>query len=109
MANSFKSNVAIDVETTGNVVYTCPAATETTLIGMTLSNKSNTTTVTANVFLTRSTVDYSIISNATLPVGSALVPVGGDQKIVLQPADEIKVVVSTNNAVDVITSLLEIS
>ena len=43
MANSFKSNVPIDVETTGNVVYTCPAATETTLIGMTLSNKSNTT------------------------------------------------------------------
>jgi hypothetical protein len=109
MANSFKSNVAINVQTTGNVVYTCPAATETTLIGMTLSNKSNTTTVTANVFLTRSTVDYSIISNATLPVGSSLVPVGGDQKIVLQPADQIKVVVSTNNAVDVITSLLEIS
>jgi len=109
MANSFKSNVAINVETTGNVVYTCPVATETTLIGMTLSNKSNTTQVTANVFLRRSAVDYSIISNATLPVGSALVPVGGDQKIVLQAADEIKVTVSTNNVVDVITSLLEIT
>ena len=41
--------------------------------------------------------------------GSSLVPVGGDQKIVLQAADEVKVTVSTNNAVDVIASLLEIS
>ena len=58
MPNTFKSNVALNIETTGNTIYTCPSATQTTLIGMTLSNKS-TGTVTANVYLRRSSVDYS--------------------------------------------------
>jgi hypothetical protein len=78
MANNFKSNLAANIVTTGNSVYTCPSATQTTLIGMTLSNKSSGT-VTANVFITRSAVDYSIISNAPILSGSTLVPIGGDQ------------------------------
>ena len=82
MANNFKSNLAANIVTTGNSVYTCPSATQTTLIGMTLSNKSSGT-VTANVFITRSAVDYSIISNAPILSGSTLVPIGGDQKVVL--------------------------
>ena len=108
MANTFKSNVALNVETTGNTVYTCPGATQTTLIGMTLSNKS-AGTVTANVFLRRSSVDCSLISNAPILTGSTLVPIGGDQKVVLQAADTLKVTVSANNAVDTIVSLLEIA
>lgn len=108
MANTFKSNVAINVETTGNTVYTCPGATQTTLIGLTLSNKSNGT-VTANVYLRRSSVDYSIISNAPIMTGSTLVPIGGDQKVVLQAADTLKVTVSANSSVDVVASLLEIA
>jgi hypothetical protein len=65
MANTFKSNCSANIVTSGNTIYTCPSATQTTLIGMTLSNKSSGT-VTANVFLTRSAVDYSIISNAPI-------------------------------------------
>ena len=108
MTNTFKSNVALNIETTGNTIYTCPSATQTTLIGMTLSNKS-TGTVTANVYLRRSSVDYSLISNAPILTGSTLVPIGGDQKVVLQAADTLKVTVSANNAVDTIVSLLEIA
>ena len=108
MANTFKSNVAANVVTTGNTIYTCPTATQTTLIGMTLSNKS-AGTITANVFLTRSGVDYSLISNAPILTGSTLVPVGGDQKVVLQAADVLKVTTSANGSVDVISSLLEIA
>lgn len=108
MANTFRSNVALNVETTGNTVYTCPSATQTTLIGLTISNKSNGS-ITANAFLRRSSVDYSIISNAIIVSGSTLVPIGGDQKVVLQAADELKITTSANNAVDAIASLLEIS
>lgn len=108
MANTFKSNVALNVETTGNTVYTCPAATQTTLIGLTISNKSNGS-ITANAYLRRSSVDYSIISNAIIVSGSTLVPIGGDQKVVLQAADELKITTSANNAVDAIASLLEIA
>lgn len=108
MANTFRSNVALNVETTGNTVYTCPAATQTTLIGLTISNKSNGS-ITANAYLRRSSVDYSIISNAIIVSGSTLVPIGGDQKVVLQAADELKITTSANNAVDAIASLLEIA
>jgi hypothetical protein len=108
MANAFKSNVSANIVTTGNTVYTCPAATQTTLIGLTLSNKS-AGTVSTNVLLRRSSVDYSIISNAPILTGSTLVPIGGEQKVVLQPADEIKVTSTANGAIDVIVSLLEIS
>jgi hypothetical protein len=108
MANSFRSNVAANIVTTGNTVYTCPAGTQTTLIGLTISNKSNGT-ITANAFVRRSAVDYSIISNAPILTGSTLVPIGGEQKVVLEPADEIKITVSQNDSADVIVSLLEIS
>ena len=108
MANTFKSNVSADIVTSGNTVYTCPSATQTTLIGLTISNKA-TGTVTANVFLRRSSTDYSIISNAPILTGSTLVPIGGEQKVVLEAADELKVTVSANSSVDVIASLLEIA
>ena len=108
MANAFKSNVSADIVTSGNTVYICPSATQTTLIGLTLSNKS-AGTVTANVFLRRSSVNYSLISNAPILTGSTLVPIGGEQKVVMQVADELRVTTSANGAVDVIASLLEIS
>jgi hypothetical protein len=108
MANTFKSNVAANITTSGNTVYTCPSATQTTLIGLTLSNKS-TGSITANVYLTRSAVDYSLISNVPILTGSTLVPIGGEQKVVLQAADAIKVVSSANGSLDVIASLLEIA
>ena len=108
MASNFKSNVAANIVSSGNTVYTCPSATQTTLIGLSISNKS-AGSITANVFLTRSAIDYSIISNVPVLSGSTLIPVGGDQKIVLQAADSIKVTTSANASVDVIASLLEIS
>lgn len=108
MANAFRSNVAANIVTTGNTVYTCPAATQTTLIGLTISNKS-AGTISANVSLRRSAVDYSLISNAPIMAGSTLVPIGGEQKVVLQSSDELVVVSSANGSVDVIVSLLEIS
>lgn len=111
MANSFKANVAINVETSdtgGNTIYTCPAATQTTIIGMSVSNKS-ASAITANVIMTRSAVDYFLVANAPISVGSTLIPIGGDQKLVMEPNDILKVSVSANGSSDVILSLLEIT
>jgi hypothetical protein len=108
MPSTFKSNVAADIVTSGNTVYTCPSATQTTLIGLTLSNKS-AGSVTANVFLRRSSIDYSIISNAPILSGSTLVPIGGEQKVVLQAADVLKITTSANGSIDAVASLLEIT
>lgn len=108
MANTFKSNVAANIVTSGNTVYSCPVAAQATLIGLTLSNKS-AGTLTANVYVTRLSVDYSLISNAPILTGSTLVPIGGDQKVVLQASDGLKITTSANGSLDVIASLLEVT
>ena len=108
MANTFKSTANVNIEVTSNTGYTCPSATQTTLIGMTLSNKS-AGTVTANVFLRRSGTDFSIISNAPILTGSSLVPIGGDQKVVLEATDYLRVQTSAADSADVILSVLEIT
>ncbi len=48
-----------------------------------------------------------IIKGAPIPVGSSLVPIGGDQKLVLEAADVLKV--TSDVTVDVAVSVLEIS
>ena len=53
--------------------------------------------------------DYYIVKTATVPVGGALVPIGGDQKLVMEAADVLKVVSSAASSADVIASLLEIA
>ena len=108
MPNTFKSTANANIETTGNTIYTCPSATQTTLIGMTIANKI-TGTVTANIHLRRSCVDYVVLANVPILSGSTLVPIGGEQKLVLQAADQLRANCSTNTSVDIVASLLEIS
>jgi hypothetical protein len=44
-----------------------------------------------------------------VPVGGSLVIVGGDQKVVLEAADALKVVTSAASSADVVISYLEIT
>lgn len=108
MANTFKNQFNKSVGTSAATVYTCPSATQTTVIGMTLANTS-AASITVDVYITSSTVDYYLVKGAIVPVGGSLVPIGGDQKVVLEPADVIKVVSSAASSADVIMSILEIS
>ena len=50
-----------------------------------------------------------ILKDAIVPVGSALVAVGGDQKIVMNASDVLKVTASQASAADVTLSILEIT
>jgi hypothetical protein len=72
---------------------------------------SNTTgsAITADVYITSGGVDYYVVKNASIPVGASLVAVGGDQKVVVEAADVVKVVSSAATSADVILSVLEIS
>jgi len=108
MANTFKSNLRANLVTTGNTVYTCPSGTQSTLIGLSLANKSSGT-VTANAYITRSSVDYALITLGPILSGSTLVVVGAEQKVVLEANDILKVVASANGSVDCVASLLEIT
>lgn len=78
---------------------------------------ANTTTsqITVDVKIESDTVDTEtnanvfVIKDAPVPVGGTLVPVGGDQKIVLQATDVLKVQSDTANSADTVLSILEIT
>jgi hypothetical protein len=105
MANTFKSYLASSV-TTQTSVLTAAANTQTTLIGLSLANTS-TGAASVSVVLTRSASDYYVIKSAVVPTADALVLYGGDQKLVMQAGDILKV--TSSAAVDVIVSVLEVN
>jgi hypothetical protein len=53
--------------------------------------------------------DVYLIKAAPVPVGSSLVVVGGEQKVVLEASDTITVTSNTASSADVAMSILEIS
>lgn len=101
MANTFKGyeNTSVTTEAT---VFTGAAGTQTTIIGLSIAN---TATVPAYVSVKRNTA--YLVKEAPVPVGGSLVVVGGDQKVVVETGDTIKV--SSTQTVDVIISTLEIN
>lgn len=108
MANTFTSYANKSVGTSAATVVTIGASTQTTVIGMSCAN-TTTSPVTVDAYFTRSAVDYYLVKGATVPVGGALVIVGGDQKVVLVTSDALKVVSSAASSIDVVTSVLNIT
>jgi hypothetical protein len=99
MANKFNRYVATDV-TTNRAVITCPADKAITVIGLVISNTSG--------LITNVSVELAggyVVKNAIVINGSAIVPVGNEQKIVMVAGDTLSV--SADNSVDVIASVLE--
>jgi hypothetical protein len=52
---------------------------------------------------------HYIVKNAPITTGGALVPIGGDQKLVLQTNDNVKVQSDSVNSVDAFMSIMEIT
>jgi hypothetical protein len=105
MANNFRSYGLSNISA-NTVLYSVPAATQTTAIGLVVANKTQGT-ITANVQINRTGNNYFIIQSAPVVTGSSLVVIGGDQKVVLQANDSISISASAN--VDSWISILEIS
>jgi hypothetical protein len=114
MANAFKSETDTGVGTSPATIYTCPASTQTTLIGLTVAN-IHTSQIEVDVQLDASTRTSGaedsvyIIKAAPVPVGSSIVIIGGEQKVVVEPGDTVKVTSNTAASADVALSLLEIT
>lgn len=110
MANNFKRFASRNIGTAATAVgaYTVDAGKQVTLIGLSIANVANNA-VTVSATLYDGTNSTHLIKNAPLPVGSTLVVSGGDQKIVLEPNDQIRVSSSASSSVDAIICLLEIS
>ena len=114
MANAFLSETDTGIGTSPATVLTCGASTETTIIGLSISNIIRSQ-ITVDVQLDASTRTSGaedsvyLVKGAPIPVGGSLIVVGGDQKVVLEPGDTIKVTSSTASSADVVISHLDIT
>lgn len=108
MANLFKNYLTTGVGTSATTVLTGATGAQTTVIGMTIAN-TNGSSITVSVTVNDGSSTAYLVKNATVPVGGALVPIGGDQKLVLESTNIIQVQSNTASSADVILSVLEIS
>jgi hypothetical protein len=108
MANTFKNSFQQNIGTSPITVYTAGGGVQATVIGMTVSNVT-ASDVKADILVNSSGTDYFLVKGATIEPGSALVPIGGDQKLVLEASDYLKVQSDTSSSLDVILSVLEIT
>lgn len=110
MANTFLSTGAAITASGFTTIYTAPAATQTTLIGLSFANTTSNT-ITINVKVDKSGGgSYFLAYQAPIPSGSSLVVVGGDQKVVLQTNDLVKAqVVTAASTADAFASFLNIT
>ena len=110
MANTFKNSIKGPAGTGGLSVYSCPAATSATVIGVNVAN-----IVSQNIYVDVTITDNSagvtkyLVKGAVIPNGSSAVLVGGEQKVVLEANDLITVTSNVTDSADVIVSVLEIS
>ena len=110
MANVFKRKVSQNIGTalTGVGSYTVAAATQTTIIGLVVAN-TTVSSITVDVTLYDGATDTYITKNCPITTGGSVVIVGGEQKIVLETGDSIRVKSSAATSVDVVMSILEIT
>lgn len=108
MANTFDNAHSKAVGTSATTIYTSPSATKTVIISLSLSNlKGNGISATVEVVADGSNV--KTLNNAPIPSGSTIVPYGGEQKLVLNAGDILKVTASEASAIDVFASVLKIT
>lgn len=108
MANAFKNYFLKNATTTAANVYAAGAGVQATVIGMTIANVTDAP-ITANVTITSGGTAHFLVKNAIIATGGSLVPIGGDQKVVLEATDYMQVQTSATNSADVIVSVLEIT
>ena len=107
MANVFKLKTKANVGVTTSVVYTVPAATTTTVIGITLANTSGSS-INVGVGVSRVSADsVRLLKDAPIPQGSTLEFMQGN-KIVLEATDIITVVSDTASSLDASITILEL-
>ena len=79
MANTFKLKTKASVGVTTEDVYVVPAATTTTVIGITLSNKTGSG-INVGIGVTRATADdVNLLKTVPIPQGSSLEVMAGNK------------------------------
>ena len=110
MANTFTRKTSQNVGASPGIIgnYTVPSSTTTIVIGLVCTNTTGSA-ITANVFLANATANTYIVANAPISSGASLIPIGGDQKIVMITGDKMYVQSSAATSIDAILSIMEIT
>jgi|TARA_R110000803_G_C11882767_1_gene309954 hypothetical protein len=111
MANTFKVKTFAGGSTNANTAMTVHtgANAQTTIIGLTLANIVTTQILISVQLENADGNNVYLIKNAPLSSGGSFVPIGGDQKVVMETSDVLKVTSNTANSVDSTLSILEIT
>jgi hypothetical protein len=108
MASTFKSAAVANVGIAGATLYTAPALTTTTVIGLSVCNV-HTAGIDIKVTLVKGGTTAHLLKNVPLPYGSTIVAIGGDQKVVLAAGDYIQVFSDVATSLDAVVSVLELT
>lgn len=110
MANIFYRKMSANIGNTAVTVgsYTVGAATKAVVLGLTVSNRTGSS-VNADVYINNGSDNFYLVKTAPIATGGALVPIGGDQKLVLQAGDNVKVVSDSATSLDAVMSIMEIT
>lgn len=108
MATNFKNIVGKQIGTERVAVYTVPAATSTTVIGMNIANLTEgMVSCTIEIGDEASSIGV-MVKDMPIPPNSALKPIGKGEKIVLDANNVLYVTTDKPDSVDVILSIVEI-
>lgn len=105
MPSIFKSSGAANIGTAGTTVYTATGVTST-VIGLVVANVT-ASDITVDVILVKGGTQYHLVKGAAVPVGTGLVAIGGDQKVVLETTNSILVKSSVASGADAVISYME--
>jgi hypothetical protein len=110
MANTFYRKTQANIGATATQVggYTVSSSATTICVGLSISNTTGAA-VNASLHINNGNNNYYIVKNAPIAAGGTLIPVGGDQKVVLQFNDNVYVKSDTATSLDVYMSIMEIT
>jgi hypothetical protein len=110
MANTFYRKTSSNVGTTATTIngYTVGGATTSVVLGLSLTNVTGAQ-ISVSAFIANATALTYLVKNAPVSAGGALVVVGGDQKVIIQTNDNVKVVSDTASSLDAVMSIMEIT
>ena len=100
------TNISYAAKNVGNTASTITTVSRGTLAIASLVVANTTSSpITTSVYITRSAVDYYLVSSATIPVGGSLEIIQGN-RVVLIASDVLKVINNVVNSADVWVSAL---
>ena len=108
MATNFKNIVTKDIGTQRVIVYTTPAATSTTVIGMNIANLTDSiVTCSIEIGDEASNIGF-LVKDIPIAPNKSMKPIGKGEKIVLDATNVLYITADQTASLDAILSIVEI-